>query len=314
MNALFFGTPDFVIPVAQSLLNTDNCKLSAVVTAPDRPVGRDQILKPSPVKQWAEENKTSVLTPEELDDSFQHSVLSFQPEIGILAAYGKIIPKEIIDLFPKGILVVHPSLLPKYRGASPAQAAIVCSDQETGVSIILMDEQMDHGPIVYQFRSSIKPDDTADSLYQRLFQETAQELPSIINDWVSNKIQVTPQNHDEATFTRLLKKENGFIPWEYLQKAMAGQLKVDWPVPFLKNYSLLLDSSSLERLIRALSPWPGAWTSIEIINHKSNSMNRLRLKILKAHVENNLLILDQVQLEGKKPVSWKQFLQLTHNN
>ncbi|MBI5465080.1 methionyl-tRNA formyltransferase, partial [Candidatus Gottesmanbacteria bacterium] len=162
LKTIFFGTPEFVIPVAQSLLQAEYCKLCAIVTNPDRPVGREQILTPSPIKSWALKHDIRVI------DS---GLKKLAPDLGILAAYGKIIPQELINLFPKGILVIHPSLLPAYRGASPVQAAILAGDRETGVTIIKMDEKMDHGPIISQFKEKILPDETTKTLRERLFKK-----------------------------------------------------------------------------------------------------------------------------------------------
>lgn len=289
MKVVFFGTPDFVLPIPQALLEA-GFSVVAVVTNPDRPVGRKQILTPSPVKKWAFKHQIPTLTPEKLDTNSQLSgearscfaglITNYHPDLGVLAAYGKILPQEVIDLFPQGILVVHPSLLPAYRGASPVQAAILNGDKVTGVSIIKMDEKMDHGPIVSQFKEEIKLDDTAETLYQRLFQKTAEVLVTILPAYIEGCLNPREQDHKKATFCKLLKKEDGYID--------------------LKNPCLSagrpLTPETFKRMLRAYHPWPGVWT-------------RLRLgfggqaRIIKFLPEN------QVQLEGKKPVTWKQFQQ-----
>lgn len=286
MNIIFFGTPDFVVPVANSILNTKNSKLVAVVTNPDRPVGRKQIITPTPVKVWAQEHGIPVLTPE----SFVATPLGCKADLGVLAAYGKILPKSIIDLFPLGILVIHPSLLPKYRGASPIQTAIMNGEKETGISIIKMDAKMDHGPIIYQskFMTKITENDTTGDLTKKLFQEAAEVLPAVIDDWISGKIIAQEQDHTKATFTKLLKKEDGFIPWEQIASAMK-----QWSNEAIK----------IERKIRAMTPWPSIWT---LITTNNKEQSKMRLKILKAHVkvlsiQSSVLCLDLIQFEGKKP-------------
>ncbi len=276
-NVVFFGTPDFVLPICEALKDLKDFHLAAVVTGPDKPVGRRQILTPSPVKLWATDHLIPTLTLSQFLSS------RIRADLGILAAFGKIIPQEIIDLFPKGILVIHPSLLPKYRGASPVPAAILKGDKETGVTIFKMDNLMDHGPIITQFREKIKADDTTESLLLRLFNKTSVSLLTILKPYIEDKIIPTVQNHKKATFCSLLKKEDGQIDWR-------------WPAP------------KIDRLIRAMIPWPGAWTELEIGKQESES-SRKRLKILKAHLEKEKLFLDLVQLEGKKPVSWRQFKQ-----
>lgn len=227
---VFFGTAPFVLSILEALKKTKEIELVAVVTSPDRPVGRKQILTPSVVKKWALEHKIPVLTPERLDQKFQL-------EIGVLAAYGKIIPQEIINLFSKGILVIHPSLLPKYRGASPVQAAIINGDKETGVTIIKMDEKIDHGPIVAQFNEEIKLDDTAGTLYSRLFQKSAEVLVTILPAWVEGRIKPRNQDHSKATFTKILKKEDGYID---LEKPLSPEV--------------------FDRMVRAYHPWPNTWS------------------------------------------------------
>ncbi|KKU04023.1 MAG: Methionyl-tRNA formyltransferase [Candidatus Woesebacteria bacterium GW2011_GWE1_45_18] len=181
----------------------------------------------------------------------------------------------MIDTFPHGILVVHPSLLPKYRGASPIQGAIANGDKQVGVTIIKMDEKMDHGPIVSQFKEETKPDDTTDTLRARLFERSKDVIVEMIEPYLQGKIKPKEQNHDEATYTKIITKQDGFIEAE----------------------SFTSEAAKAERFIRAMQPWPQAWTLI----------GKKRLKILKAHLESGKLILDEVQLEGKSPVSWEEF-------
>ena len=211
-------------------------------------------------------------------DKHWQIVKSFQekPDVGVLASYGRILKKKELNKLKHGILNLHPSLLPKYRGPSPVQTALLNGEQETGLTIIKMDEKVDHGPIISQFKETIRPDDTADVLLKRLFTAGAQVLTTILPDYLEGKIESRKQDDSQATYTQKLTREDG---------------KIDW-----KKTAVFK-----ERFIRAMHPWPGAWTEMEIKGKKK------RLKILQAHLEANKLILDQVQLEGKKPVTWKQF-------
>ncbi|MCJ7804141.1 methionyl-tRNA formyltransferase [Patescibacteria group bacterium] len=202
----------------------------------------------------------------------------FQPDIGIVASFGALIPSDIINWPKKGLLNLHPSLLPKYRGPTPVPSAILNGEKETGLTIIKVDEEIDHGPIVSQFKEGIKVNDTSESLLNRLFTLGGQVLTTILPSYLEGKIELRQQNHSQATYTQKLTRDDG---------------KIDWTKPV----------EYLERFIRAMFPWPGAWDEVEI-----NSQVK-RLKILKAYLENKKLILDQVQLEGKKPVTWKQFLE-----
>jgi len=275
MKIVFFGTPDYVLPILTSLhkkfvSGPGVSPIAAVVTQSPKPTGRKQILTYSPVDKWAHEHK--------IDIFYQSSELiknSVKADIGVLAAYGEIIPKTVIDTFPHGILVVHPSLLPKYRGASPIQGAIANGDKQVGVTIIKMDEKMDHGPIVSQFKEETKPDDTTDTLRARLFERSKDVIVEMIEPYLQGKIKPKEQNHDEATYTKIITKQDGFIEAE----------------------SFTSEAAKAERFIRAMQPWPQAWTLI----------GKKRLKILKAHLESGKLILDEVQLEGKSPVSWEEF-------
>jgi len=275
MKIVFFGTPDYVLPVLTALhkkfvVGPGKSPVVAVVTSSPKPVGRKQIFSYSPIDKWAHERKIPIfysasdLLKEKLDF-----------EIGVLASYGEIIKKEVIDLFPQGILIIHPSLLPQYRGASPVPATIRNGDKLTGVTILKMDEKMDHGPIVAQFKEEVLPSDTSNTLRNRLFEKSAGVLIETITPYIQGKIKLRKQDDGAATYTKLVTRQDGFI-----------DLKKTDPV-------------SAERFVRAMFPWPGAWTLLP---------NEKRLKLLKSHLEGGKLVLDEVQMEGKLPVTGKQFL------
>ena len=270
---IFFGTPDYVLPILDTLAK--NHEIVGVVTQPPKIVGRERLKQFSAVDTWAHKKRVPIyfeaakIIEEKIDT-----------DLGILAAYGEFIPKNVISYFKYGILNVHPSLLPKYRGASPVQAAIIANEKVTGVSIIKLDEEMDHGPILSQFKEDVLATDTSGSLRERLFRRSAQFLADLIPSYLNRKIKPKEQDHDNATFTKILKKEDGFIDLNKTEAAFA------------------------ERFIRSRHPWPVAWTLLRL---DSSGQAQKRLKILKAHVEEEKLILDEVQLEGKKPVSWQQF-------
>ncbi|MGA3292267.1 MAG: methionyl-tRNA formyltransferase [Candidatus Microgenomates bacterium] len=277
MKIVFFGTPDYVMPILTSLhkkfvTGPGKSPIIAVVTQPPRPVGRKQIPAYSPVDKWAHARKIPIYySANDLIDNPTEAVL------GILASYGEIIKEDVIDLFPQGILVIHPSLLPKYRGASPVPEAIKNGDETTGVTIFKMDKKMDHGPIISQFKEEILPGDTGETLRARLFEKSAGVLTELIGPYIQSKIKPKIQDESLATYTKIITKEDGFID---LNKKSTDEA---------------------DRFIRAMQPWPCAWTRIRV------SEENKRLKILKAHLEENKLILDEVQLEGKLPTTWKQF-------
>jgi len=280
MKIVFFGTPDYVLPVLTAIhkkfvTGPGKSPISAVVTQSPKPVGRKQILVYSPIDKWAHLHKIPIYySANELVENPPDA------DLGILASYGEIIKKDVINLFTQGILVIHPSLLPKYRGASPIPTAIANGDTESGVSIIKMDEKMDHGPIVAQFKEQILPTDTSETLIKRMFERSAEVVVEMMTPYIQGKIKLKNQDDDKASFTKLMRREDGFI-------------KVDQAKP-----------EETERFIRAMHPWPGAWTHIRL---RSNDSNTHRIKLLKSHLEEGNLVLDEVQLEGKDPVAWKQF-------
>lgn len=300
MKIVFFGTPDFVIPVLSKLCETYNTPrekgVIGVVTQPPKPAGRERMLQYSAVDNWAFKKKLNLIT----DINEVPSA-----DLGVCAAYGAIIPQRVIDLFKHGILNVHPSLLPKYRGASPIQAAMVAGESETGVTILKMDNELDHGPIVSSFVEEIGKDDTNEILRGRLFARASEFLIGLIPGYIENKIKIKEQDHTKASFCRALEKVDAFIDPGHLARAMEGKvLKEEWKIEFINEYTQRPSAENIERFIRAMDPWPGAWTNIDIGDGSVR-----RLKILAAHVEEEKLVLEQVQLEGKGPVRWKQFLE-----
>ena len=280
MKIVFFGTPDYVLPVLTTLhkkfvTGPGKSPIVAVVTQSPKPVGRKQIITYSPIDHWAHEHGVPIhYSASEL------AVDGIEADIGILASYGEIIRKDVIDLFPHGILVIHPSLLPKYRGASPISAAIAAGDTETGVTIFKMDEKVDHGPIISQFKEEIFPTDTSESLRTRLFKRSAEVLVELLEPYMQSKITPKIQDDSKATFTKIMTRENGRID---LNKASPPEA---------------------ERFIRAMQPWPVAWTTLRL---SPTEPTERKIKIHKAHLEDGKLVLDEVQLEAKEKVSWKQF-------
>ena len=305
---VFFGTPDYSLPVLTALhrafKNKSGSPIVAVVTQKPKPAGRQKQLTYSAVDQWAHLRQIPVFyQPDELIKN------KIKAHLGVLSAFGQIISREVIDYFPQGILNIHPSLLPRWRGASPVAASIVAGETETGVTIIKLDEKLDHGPIVAQFKESIAKNDTTGSLRQRLFEKSASVLTSLLPAYLANKITPRPQNHQKATFTTQIKKEDGFIKPVFLTAALEGKTaKKSWSLKFMSNYQIRPTPQVIERFVRAMYPWPIGWTHVNV-NKKQKTKNKKRLKILKARTEGEKLILEKVQLEGKRSVSWTQFKQ-----
>lgn len=271
MKIIFIGTPKFGAIILEKLCRA-NMKPVLVVTLPDKPVGRKQIITPPSVKVTARNHNIPVLQPEQIENC-KLEIENCKPELVVVVSYGQILPQEILDIPKYGCLNVHPSLLPKYRGSSPIQATILNGEKETGVTVILMDGKIDHGPILAQKNTPIGANETAEQLHDRLADLGAELLMDTISDWIEGKIKLRPQDENKATYTKILTREDG---------------KID----------LRKDPRQLDRRIRALNPWPGTY-----IVHKGK-----RIKILKAKLEKNKLIIEKVQLEGKKPADFQDFL------
>ena len=232
---IFWGTPEFALPSLKALIKS-GYNTVAVVTNPDEPVGRKQIITPPPVKTLAQKHKVAILQPVSLKDT---NFIKDMPEtdLFVVAAYGKIIPKEILDIPKLGALNIHPSLLPRWRGPSPIQYTILQGDTEAGVTIIKMDELMDHGPAIaassFQLPASSKQ--TYKELHDKLAQLGAELLLTTLPKYLRGEIIPTPQNDSRATYSKILKKDDGRITW--------SRPAVD-----------------IERMIRAFNPWPSTWT------------------------------------------------------
>ena len=235
MRILFMGTPEFAVtPLEQLVL--DQFPVVAVYTRPDRPAGRGRYLVPSPVKKAALSLKLPVVQPASLKKAEVVAQLAdFHPDVIVVAAFGQILPQSILDIPRYGCINIHPSLLPRFRGASPVAAAILAGEEFSGVSLMLMDSGLDTGPILAQKSVPISPQDTTGSLTLELSQIAAQLLPEVLVRWTRGEITPQPQNEAEATYSALITKEEGEIDW----------------------HSSVAD---IWRRVRAFQPWPGCYT------------------------------------------------------
>ncbi|MEK7145133.1 MAG: methionyl-tRNA formyltransferase [Patescibacteria group bacterium] len=216
INFAFFGTSDFSVVVLNELKKTGWLP-TLIITAPDKPKGRGLKLTPLPVKLWALANKIDFIQPEKLDSNLCYKLQVTSYKIFVVASYGKIIPREILDIPEHGTLNIHPSLLPKYRGASPIQAQILNDEKNIGVTIMLMDEKMDHGPLLAQREFLISNSQflnktpTAKELSEKLAAEGGKLLAETLPKWLAGEITPIPQNNSEATFTKKFEKKDGEI-------------------------------------------------------------------------------------------------------
>ena len=208
LSFVFFGTDDFSITILEKLKEAGFLP-KLVVTVPDRPKGRGLLLTPPPIKLWALSNNVSTLQPEKLDSAFCRTLKDEHHTLFIVASYGLILPKEVLDLPLKGTVNVHPSLLPKYRGATPLESQILGAEKEQGVTIILMDEKMDHGPIIAQKQIEIDPYRKASELRKKMAGVGGMLLAEILPRWIHGEITSVPQDEAKATYTKKLEKSDG---------------------------------------------------------------------------------------------------------
>lgn len=236
MRVVFFGTPAFSASFLEALTNDPEIEVVGVVCQPDEPIGRKKILTAPPTKSYALSQSIPVFQPTKLkDETFLASIAALNAEVAVIVAYGRILPKVLLDLIPRGFINVHPSLLPKYRGPSPIQATIAAGDSISGVTIMKIDEGMDTGPILSQLQIALDPRETTESLTTKVVTIGASLLIDSLKGFMTGSIKPQPQSAESISICGLLKKEDG---------------KIDWSLP-----APLIDAK-----IRAYTPWPGCWT------------------------------------------------------
>jgi methionyl-tRNA formyltransferase len=290
---VFMGSPDFAVPVLRRL--AERYDVAGVVTQPDRPAGRGRQLKPPSVKLLAEQIGLSVMQPPKLrQPEAMDQLRAWAPDLIVVAAFGQILRPDVLDLPRHGCINVHASLLPRWRGAAPIQAAVLAGDEETGVTIMKMDPGVDTGGILSQRALAIGPDETAGSVAERLSETGAALLMETLPGYLAGELQPSPQDSEGATYAPMLKKEDGLL---------------DTARP----------AEELARRVRAFNPRPGAFLP----------WGRDTLKVHRAHAEvgeaapsqrtvylgrpaigtsKGLLVLDEVQPPGKKPMGGRAFL------
>lgn len=288
------GSPDFSLPTLRQLAQI--YQVVGVVTQPDRASGRGRELKAPPVKLLAQELNIPVIQPQKLrEPEAMQQLREWNPDLIVVAAFGQILKKDVLDLPKFGCINVHASLLPRWRGAAPINAAVLAGDEETGVTIMKMDVGLDTGPMLSMKRIRIKPDDTAGSLFDALSTLGADLLIETLPVYMDGKIAPEPQPEEGATYAPMLKKEDGRL--DFNQSAI-----------------------ELERRIRAMNPWPGAWfewngnllkVSRGVVNEGRGKEVGSRLIVdgrPAVRCADGILILDEVQPSGKKVMPGKAFL------
>jgi methionyl-tRNA formyltransferase len=299
INVVYFGTPEFSTYFLKALHADEDIFVSGLITQPDKPVGRGKIMTPSSTKLFAQKHDIPVFEPTKLKDpNFINEIKKLNADFFVIVAYGKIIPQEILDLSKSGNINVHPSLLPKYRGPSPVQAAIAAGDTETGVSIMLIDAKMDHGPVLMQKTMTIDHNDDTNSMLRKAVDLGTPMLIKSIKKLYKDDITPKEQNHDKATFCKMIKKEDGRINWSE-------------------------SAEIIEAKSRAYQPWPGMFTiwsdktlklnSIIIASEAKQSLAPGEVKIndnrLLIGTSTNPIEILEIQPEGKQKMPAAAFIQ-----
>lgn len=290
---IFMGSPDFAVGTLRAL--HESYPVLGVVTQPDRAAGRGRELKPPPVKVLALELGIPVIQPEKLrEPGAMEQLRAWSPDVIVVAAFGQILRQEVLDLPPFGCINVHASLLPRWRGAAPINAAILHGDEETGITIMKMDAGLDTGPILSQRSMRIKPDETAGSLFDKLSALGTDLLLDTLPGYLAGEIQPRPQPKVGSTYAPMLKKEDGLLDFSH-------------------------PARELERKVRAFNPWPGAYFewdgNLLKVHSASIGLGKMRagdrgiyLGLPAVGTSENLLVLGEVQPAGKKSMPGKAFL------
>ena len=296
IRTIFIGTPDFGIPALQALMDDTQFDVVAVITQTDKKVGRKQILTAPPIKKLALENKIPVLQPERIKNE-KLRIKEIRPDLIVVVAYAQIIPKSILDLPKYACINIHGSLLPYCRGAACIQRPILDGKDKTGITIMIMDEGLDTGPILSQHSIPIKNNDTAGSLFEKLSNLSGEKIIPVLKDYIASKIKPIKQNESQANYVCMLTKADGKI-------------------------NLNQSAKKIERFIRAMSPWPGTFVKfankkIKILKtahnvlkddkHKTGELFSFEKKLYLKCKENALEIIE-LQFEGKKAIKAKDFL------
>ncbi|NOK62986.1 MAG: methionyl-tRNA formyltransferase [Chloroflexi bacterium AL-W] len=237
MRVVFLGTPLFATIPLRALIHDSRYEVVGVVTQPDRPTGRRRTIQPPPVKELAVEYGIPVFQPETLRDADAiEQLAAFRPDVGVVAAYGEILRKQVLAIPPLGYINLHPSLLPLHRGPTPVIGAILSGDTETGMTIMQLVSKMDAGPILSQQRVPLAPDARTEQLTNELFHSGSERLVEVLASYAAGTIELIPQDDSQASYTRMLNRTDGLIDWHS-------------------------SAIQIERMIRAYDPWPSAYTN-----------------------------------------------------
>lgn len=323
-NLVYFGSPEFSAQILESIISSKLVNVVGAVTTPDKPHGRKQIMTPSPLALLSEKYDLPVYKPAKLDEANLAHLKLLHPDIFLVVSYGKIIPRSWLETPTLGTFNVHFSLLPKYRGALCISESLKNQDEFTGVTLMEMDEQLDHGAIISQTKVTIDLDDDVATLTTKLTQATETLLEQKLPEICAQNYSKTTQNESLATFTpshKTLTHSSAFIPWTdiapCLDKSSLRGAERQLAPASRRGGNLPVRQAGLtpretHALIRSLNPEPGAWTTISQqpnqLRHSGPDPESIQIKLLQTSLFGDKLKIDLVQIPGKQPISWKQYL------
>lgn len=277
INLIFFGSSDYSVIILKKLLEIKDFNVLAVFTKSDKPVGRKQEIIPNPVADFARQNKLDLFQPEEFDNNLTSKIRNLKPDLGLVVAFGPpYFTQEMINIPKFKIVNIHPSPLPKYRGATPGPWQIINGETTTAVTFFQIDALPDHGPIITQLPFEITSNETATSFYQKAFNLASDNLENILKSYISNPTNIVEQDHTQKSYFPKFTKESAQIDWNW-------------------------DIQKIDRFVRSLNPWPTAWTFV-----KNQQDQTLKMKIISSSIVKNEFIPNEVQIEGKTKNNWQE--------
>ena len=308
LKIIFAGTPEFSSVILDGIIG-GSYKPALVVTTPDKPVGRERVITESAVKILAKKYDIPVLQPEEIK-TLTYKLKAIKPDLIVVTAYGQILPKEILEIPKYGCINLHPSLLPRWRGPSPIQYAILSGDKKTGITVILMDEEIDHGPILSQREIIMTDNETGKTLFKKLADLGSRLLVETIFQLERGLAKTQPQNREGVTYSRILNREDGKINWTKTAEEIERQVRAFelWP----ESFTLW---QSRDKLLRIKILKVGVLKSKESTTHPIGKAlffpeNKLCVQCGRGILSGagDFLVIEELQLEGKNEITSKEFL------